>query len=164
MTHNLYFGGIPIEPDVKRLALAFGSPKPGLIAYEEIEGALDMTRETTRFRTVVTGWRRRLLNEENIYTAAVPGEGIKVLTEPERTDAVERLQGRASRSQRKVLFHAVRIRVELLDSIYRARVDHLRIQAARAASVVSEANRAVRGFKMEPPAHVRGVPPQRLTK
>ena len=150
MTQKLYFGGVPTDPEVKRLAEAFGTPDPGLIPYEQLEAVVDVTRETNRFRTILTRWRRRLLQEQNIYTAAIQGAGIKVLNEPERTEAVERLQGRASSTQRRVLFHAVRIRVELLDSIYRARVDHLRIQAARAARVVSESSRAVKAFKAEP--------------
>lgn len=163
MRQKLYFGGIPVAPDLRKLVEAFGSPEPGLIDYERIESVLGITRERTRFRTVVTSWRRHLLGEENVYTAAIPGEGIKILTEQERTEAVERLQGRASKTQRRVLLHAVRIRVEMLDALYRARVDHLRIQAARAASVASEASRAVKAFKAEPPTQAPRVPPKRIT-
>jgi hypothetical protein len=125
MTTTLYFGGIPTGPDVKRLLERFGSPAPGLIPYEEIERAIDERRGHSRFRTVVIAWRHRLLRESNIATRAEAGEGIRILTEPERVDEGKRMIGLSAR--RVLAQHRWNLMIDVtkLDELARRKHDHL---------------------------------------
>lgn len=85
MTGRMFFGGIPTEPDVRRLMDRFGDPGPGmLIEYETLEKEIGKPRTSSRFRTVVSAWRARLLKEHNRVGMAVPSRGIRILREEER--------------------------------------------------------------------------------
>lgn len=63
---KLYLGGIPTEPDVTMLMRKYQIYEPGMeITYEDIEDLLEVTRKTTRFKTVTGAWRRRILRQFN---------------------------------------------------------------------------------------------------
>lgn len=82
---KLVVGGMPTEPDVKRLIEAFPSPKIGeIITHQQIVSVIGAAPGSTRYRTVVTAWRRQLFRQHNIDTKAVPGIGIAFLTASER--------------------------------------------------------------------------------
>lgn len=83
---KMFFGGIPTEPDVKRLLAAFPEIVPdALIPYESVEKVLGTTRPTGRFRTITTAWRKRLEREQNFILVAVAGQGFRRLTEQDRS-------------------------------------------------------------------------------
>src|SRR5262245_53413982 len=103
-----YFGGIPTEPDVRRLMDRFCAPEPGVIPHEEIEKEIREESDSSRYRTIVSAWRRRLRREHNIDTSAEPGHGIRILTEPERVDVSKRDLGRGVRG---IVRSHVRIRM-----------------------------------------------------
>jgi len=87
---NVFFGGVPTEPDVRKLVDRFGTPEPGIIAHEDVEAVLGHGRLTSRYRTVVWVWRRRLFRQSNIDMIAEPGVGFRVLTSGERVDVCVR--------------------------------------------------------------------------
>jgi hypothetical protein len=122
---RLYFGGIPTEPEVKRLQERFGTPAPGLIPYADIEEALGHKRGVARFRTIVITWRARLLRESNVATRAEPSEGIRVLTEPERVDEGKRMMGLSTRRVLHLHRWNLMIDVTKLDEVSRHKHDHL---------------------------------------
>jgi len=82
---QLYFRGIPVAPDVRKLIEAFGKPKEGVpIPYPEVESVLGYSKESHRFKTVTTSWRAELLRDQNIEIGCDPGNGFVALTPSER--------------------------------------------------------------------------------
>lgn len=119
-----YFGGIPTEPDVKKL-LAQITVEPGqLVEHEAIEEVTGLTRGTSRYRTVVTAWQRRLFRDENLDTDAVSGQGIRVLMEGERVHVSVRDFGRGVRRIGRSLRRISAVRAEALSEKDRQRYDH----------------------------------------
>lgn len=131
-----YFGGIPTEPDVKKLERHFGVPQAGLIAHEDVEAIIGAARDSTRYRTIVGAWRRRLLREENIATAADPGKGIRVLTEPERVDHAQRHLGLSARKVLREHRWALMIDASKLDEVAMRKRDHV-VRASAAMAVAA---------------------------
>ena len=107
---GIFFGGQPVEADVKKLLVAFPDIQPDqTITYEAVEtvlgikrdpevtpGKIDRTRvppsqfaaakhEASRFRTITNSWRARLLREQNIVMVTVLNTGFRRLLEGERT-------------------------------------------------------------------------------
>lgn len=82
---QVYFAGVPVLGDVRRLAEHFGQPAPGdEIAHEQVEAVLGIKRGKSRYGTVTGAWRRALLRDHNIDLAAVPSVGFRALTAEER--------------------------------------------------------------------------------
>jgi hypothetical protein len=82
----LFASGIPTEADVHRLFAAFGVPAEGVkMTYTEVSEVIHVSPVMSRFRTVTSAWRNRLVREHNIYLRA--GEGAYVALAPgERVD------------------------------------------------------------------------------
>ena len=85
-TSPLFASGIPTEADVHRLFAAFGVPAEGVkMTYPEVSEVIQVSPVMSRFRTVTSAWRNRLVREHNIYLRA--GEGAYVALAPgERVD------------------------------------------------------------------------------
>ena len=82
----LFASGIPTEADVHRLFDVFGVPAEGVrMTYVEVSEVIHVSPVMSRFRTVTTAWRNRLVREHNIYLRA--GDGAYVALAPgERVD------------------------------------------------------------------------------
>ena len=85
-TSPLFASGIPTEADVHRLFAAFGVPAEGVkMTYTEVSEVIQVSPVMSRFRTVTSAWRNRLVREHNIYLRA--GDGVYVALAPgERVD------------------------------------------------------------------------------
>lgn len=76
--------GIPTAPDVDRLEKALGIPDPGdVITYDQICSAINEKRESSRYGSVVSAWRKRLLNEHDLLLLPVPKVGLKAASASE---------------------------------------------------------------------------------
>jgi hypothetical protein len=126
---TVFLGGIPTEPDVKRLEEALGVPEEGaVVSWEALEGVLHDHRRAHRFLTVVNAWRRKLHREHNVVMVAVRGEGLMSAPPDVRLDSGARrirsgfrsifragtvLEGtdrnRLTTDQRKALDHNLRV-------------------------------------------------------
>ncbi len=85
-TTQMYFGGLPTEPDVQRLCTAV-DPTPGTeITYDQLAALLEIDKHSRRFRTILRAWRHHLFDESNVDTKAIPGHAIRFLLAPERTE------------------------------------------------------------------------------
>ena len=87
---NLYFGGIPTEPDVKKLRAAYAEPKDGdLITYEDVEELLAVNHRTQRARwqAITNRWRRLHEHETGQVIGCEPGVGFKALRDGEKLEA-----------------------------------------------------------------------------
>lgn len=132
---NLFLGGIPTDIELKALLDKFGAPDPGLISYSEIEQAVNVDRDTHRFRTIVTRWRKKLFRDYNIDTAAAKNEGIRILTEPERVDESESAFGRSAKGIVRAHVRVRSVRSETLDTRTLKKHEHL----VRATLVATDA-------------------------
>lgn len=132
---KVYFGGIPTEPDVRKLMDHFGVPQPGLIAHEVLEQLVGHEHTSSRYVTVVGAWRKKLLREFNVASKAEPGDGIKILTEPERVEESRRRLGQSARQAARDHRWALMIDASKLDDVARKKLDHtLRATAAVATA------------------------------
>ena len=88
--NNLYFGGVPFDPDIRKIREAYpdSSLEEGqVIPYEQIEAVLQVKKGTSRFLGVTNSWRKRVNNENNgLRIETEPGEGFKVLNEEEKAE------------------------------------------------------------------------------
>jgi hypothetical protein len=66
-----YYGGVPTKPDVDKLIEKWGIPEEGTqITYEQIETVLGIKRNgerSSRYRTVVSAWKKRLETEHDVF-------------------------------------------------------------------------------------------------
>jgi len=86
-----YFQGIPTRIDVDLLIKEFGVPKEGaIIGYAEIAKAIKVDRDSNRFKTVTTSWRKLLFRQNNVVMDAIPNEGFLILPPPGRVQHVAR--------------------------------------------------------------------------
>lgn len=122
---NLYLGGIPTAPDVKRLHDEFGVPNPGdEFTHQTIEFILGLKRNSSRYRTVTSAWRKELLTDKNIDLAAVPGEGYRCLDQSERVEANVKIQKQGIRRTGKGVKRLMLQPHDKLDQVLAARRDH----------------------------------------
>ncbi len=85
---NVFFGGLPTAIDVKKLDERYGAPNEGLlILHADIAVCIGYPWKSSRYRTVLDAWRRKLRRELNIDTSVDPGKGLYILTPPERIKA-----------------------------------------------------------------------------
>jgi len=110
--------GVPTQPAVDRLMDCFGVPDEGdTIAWETLEGALGLGRDTCRFRTVVDAWRGKLFREHDVFLVAVGGGGGLLVAPPNRRiDAAARKVEQGRRAiERGILIATSTDRVRLED-------------------------------------------------
>ena len=82
---KLYFGGIPTEPDIKKLEDVFGTPTEGTrYQWSRLEEVLGCDRRSRRFGTIIWRWRKRLLAEHNIFMRAIRGDGLEAANPTQR--------------------------------------------------------------------------------
>jgi len=145
---TLYFGGIPTDPEVRKLAERFGVPEPGLLSHASIETTIGQKRDSSRYHTIVHAWRSKLLREHNVGTAAEPGEGIRILTEPERVEESRRQLGLSARQVVRTHRWALMIDVSKLDDVALRKHDHvLRASAAAAGAMAGTVKELANALK-----------------
>src|SRR5574343_393784 len=91
------FCGVPTKIDVDKLMDLFKRFKEGdIIPYTDVESVGSVTRNTGRYGSVVSAWRRRMMREANALLIAVPNEGYRIETPAERMtySAAQTFQGR----------------------------------------------------------------------
>lgn len=86
---KLFFGGVPVAPDVSKLIEHFGITKPGdHIPHEQVETALGLDRKKNRYRTVTRAWCNALWEQYNVRQIVRHG-GFETLTPEKRMDYAE---------------------------------------------------------------------------
>ena len=152
---TLFFGGLPTEPEAKKLMERFGVLEVGRqILYDEIAEVIGVKYGTSRFRTILSSWRHRLEKEHNLRMGFEPGKGIKMLSPEERVGAAEDDVRSGVRKLRKGANEASRLPLEeIKDEKVRAQGDHLRTVAAKVYSSVVETVKALR-----PPKPTQALP------
>ena len=91
------FCGIPTKIDVDKLMELFARFKEGdIIPYSDVESIGSIVRNTSRYGSVVSAWRKRLMREKNALLIAVSNEGYRIAPPAERMtySAAQTFQGR----------------------------------------------------------------------
>lgn len=124
--NRVFFGGVPTAADVKKLkeALSADLKVDQVIPHEQIEAVIALKRTTSRYRTVVSAWRRQLLDEQNVDLDSIAGVGYLVLTEPERVRVSIRDHRRGTRKVSRSVGRMARVRTETLPDAERVQAEH----------------------------------------
>lgn len=139
---TVYFGGIPTEPDIKRLTEAFKVQEmnPGdTIDYEEVAIVIGQAVKSSRFRSVTTAWRKRVENDFSIIIGCSPDplkKSFCILSESEKVDLSGKKLRSAVRLARRSYKIASFVDVKKLNEEEKKTLDHY---AAKSASVIAAA-------------------------
>jgi hypothetical protein len=139
MNKQSFFGGIPTEPDIRKLRETFRASEmfPGkTINYDDVSKIINTPANSSRFKTVTNRWRKLVEQEDGLIIGTVPGEGFKVLDEAEKLNlSVSKLKG-AGRLSRRSYMVASRIDRKCLDDDELCRLDHV---SARSSAILAAA-------------------------
>lgn len=82
---NVYFGGIPTEPDVNRLMDAFQVQKMAagdMIPYSKISDVIGQEKESRRWTSVTNAWRKKIEKDYGIILGCDPfNRAFRILPE-----------------------------------------------------------------------------------
>ena len=80
-----FFRGIPTRIDVDKLMKRFGVPKEGaVVQFEDAALEIGLDRDSCRFKTVFSAWRKELLNKHNVLMIATGAGSVKCAAPDER--------------------------------------------------------------------------------
>lgn len=149
-SNKLYFGGIPTEPDVRKLMESYpvDGMKPGdLIGYEEIGTVIMEKVRSSRWKSVTTAWRKKLEDESKILLKCISDKmAFKVLNDDEKADERNKKQVEAGRKARKSLKIHLIIDKQGLSDKNKAEYD---FYEQRAKGIIAAAQ--LRKPRLEPP-------------
>jgi len=87
---NIYIGGLPTGPQVRQLEAAFSdleNLRGQIITHEQVEKAIGEERDSTRYKTVTSAWRRKVERAAGIVIdgrGEAQGVGFRVLSHGEQ--------------------------------------------------------------------------------
>lgn len=151
MSNNLFFGGVPTEPDVKKLLEAWpleqlNRDRGKVITHKEIARVIEEAVRSNRYRTVVTAWRKHLETNADVSLRIVAERsvGYRVLHEHERTDHGLRDAKTATRGLKRAAVRVNMVDVTKLDDAQTKRHDHIARGLAVASSHIDGSLKKIR--------------------
>jgi hypothetical protein len=85
----IYNGAIPTGPEVDELLEKIGIPEVGTqITYSQISAIIGVTHKDSRWKSIVTAWRKELQDNHKIVLSAIPNEGFDVLDDNGKTGKI----------------------------------------------------------------------------
>ena len=124
---NIFAGGIPTAPDVKRLREHYpdNSFEVGQsIPYNEVERVLGCNKRSYRFRTVTFRWRRLVEKESNVIIGTDSGKGFVILDDHQKLSLSGSKLRSAARFARRSYIVAGHINRRNLTDDEASRLDH----------------------------------------
>jgi len=141
---QIFKGGIPYGPDIKRLSEAFPVPEltEGLIiSHPKLEAILEIARTSQRYYGVVNAWISKQKHDNGIIIKWQPSVGLKVLNPAEVLEFAEtRTKQKAKQLGRSVKWFSWVDR-KRLDDTGQKRLDHQMMVSARMAQAVASAQK-----------------------
>ena len=145
---KLYFRGMSVEGDIKTLNETFKTITDGeVIPHDEIERAVGETRDSIRYRTIVTRWKIDILKNRNLELVSRRGEGYVALTPSERVGAGLERMIQQMRAMRRAHYRISTVPRERLNSVEAKNADHLQMVWAKTIDSLNAERR-----KIEPPS------------
>lgn len=158
----VFRGGLPFEPDVKRLEEAFPVPElteGRVIEHVALEAIVQAKRGSSRYYGVINSWINRLRNVSRIHAAWKPGDGIKILPPDELLGHGEsRLRQKIGQTVKAANIFAW-VERERLDSIGQRRLDHQIQIASRIKEKLTQERRQL-SVELSP---VRSLPKRQIS-
>lgn len=134
-----YFGGIPTDLDIKRLRDKFPETemKEGSIFnYNDIENILNCRRDSNRYKTVTSRWRRMLLSDYGIIVGCEKSIGFKVLNDSEKLDLSGSKIRYAERSMKRSVIVSSKVNRGKLTDEEKNRLDMYSDRASKCLAVL----------------------------
>jgi len=136
---EVYFGGIPTDPDIKQIREAFPEDQLNAldeIPYEDIENLLGIPQTSSRFRAVTNRWRKIVEDETGLVIGVIRGKGFKLLNDEEKLDLSVGKLRTAVRQSHKSYRYASLVDAKALNEENKKRLDHI---TSRSAKVIAAA-------------------------
>lgn len=131
---KLFFGGLPTDIEVRKLIEHYAVPAARLYAYQELAEVCGHAwpQDRNRLKVVFTRWRKRLERDYQLVSEGLPGEGIKILAESERTQHGTRYARIGTRKARRGLVRIMLTDASKIDDPKaRAEAEHAQMVASR---------------------------------
>lgn len=96
---KLFFGGLPTDPEIKRLMDAFPESEMKVgdkFSYDRVSEVISAPYGSNRFRTITNRWRNIVEKRCGLFIGIPPdmaGEGFRVLSEQEKLELACRKHG-----------------------------------------------------------------------
>lgn len=149
---KLYFGGVSTDIELKALREHYAEVEPGkVITHEEIEAVVGVKRDTNRYRTVMTRFKRMMLLDFNVELKARSGAGYVVLTASDRVRAGIDSGHKIHRQIRKTHYRLTVIPREQLSNEEVRRADHAQMVMSKLSDDLNVARKQI-----APPSRSRG--------
>jgi hypothetical protein len=144
MNGKLFFGGMSTDTELGKLMDIFSEAVPGtLITHDEIESAIGVRRDSNRYWTVLTRWKRAMFSKCNLEVASRKGEGYVVMTPAERVQKASDDTRKINNEVRRVHYRFAAIpRSGLSDQDIR-RADHSQIALAKLCDDMASARKTI---------------------
>ena len=151
---DLYFGGMPTDPDVRKLLDAFPNLAVGeTVLYSDVSDVIGVPYGTNRWESIITAWRKRMLRPEtNMDLARISGTHFLVLSAPQRVNKGSENVRRRVRAIRRDANLVASVPAADLDDISKKHRDHV----LKRAAILLDADRE--GKKIDPPKQTRVLP------
>lgn len=137
---KLFFGGVPVGPDVEKLRKAIKAEAGLVIRHSDIAKVISEDPKASRYRTIIASWRKTVEREQFLRIEAEVGIGYRVLTPEQAVSRSSKDIELMSNASRKAT-----VRVEMIDTV--ALPDQIKSQHAlvrRHAHMINDTFRQVR--------------------
>lgn len=148
-----HFGGIPTVVEVALLEEKFNLVEGMEITHQDIEDAIQINWNTTRYRAVTAAWRKKILRDKNLLIDSLHGIGFRVLTPSERVSGSVKKVTYGVKAVKKGGGLAMIIPADRLTETERHKASHM---VKLSAQIVADANMAMR--TIEPPKKTERLP------
>lgn len=135
---NIFFGGVPTGPDVKRIIEAWppADMAPGVVIhFSSIGDLIGINSESSRFRTVTERWRREMEKDHGILLGCPGDKTFVVLDDYGKVDLIKKKVTSAFKSSRRALRVSTHVDRRNLDDEGRLVLDHQRRCAGQIAAM-----------------------------
>jgi hypothetical protein len=134
--------GVPTRTEVNALIEKFGVPEEGVvITYEEISKVIRHVYGTSRFRTIVSAWRKRIRREHEIEMAPRPRIGFEAACPKERVELSGCQIRRGVRALKKGEHIARNTDRARLDDDDKKKVDFITVTSTKATRMFAESKK-----------------------
>lgn len=149
MVTQLYFGGLPTGPELRKLHEAFpdlASLRGTMITHEQLEPIVGAIRKSNRYRTILSRWRKQIEKATGIVidgTGEAQGVGFMVLADSDQVHFGVNKRKQAQRKIRRWHSSVANVNEEKLTSEERRIREHEMFAAGKIHAALMETRRPI---------------------